>query len=146
MYGLLIPLPLLLLLLGARKHPRVGMGVGIEVNSEGREGHPRTWDTSVRKSSTICPFSCHANEKAGSCTSVRDAVHVLEKISCVCVCARACIAAGVAQRQGAGQGKPHRITYRIHTLIAHPFSFFVQCSSKARHATPCCRRTHRKAH
>jgi hypothetical protein len=58
-------------LLGLRKRPRVGVGMGIKADLE-----ERTRDTSVRKSSTIYPFSCRAKERAESCSSVRGAMHV----------------------------------------------------------------------
>jgi len=64
--------------------------VRTKVNPKGQR-RERPWGSSVRKSSTICPFSCRAKEKAESYISVRGPLPVPENrmhacVGCVCGC------------------------------------------------------------
>jgi hypothetical protein len=68
-FGRSIPLPQVVVVV----HTRVGIGTKMSLGVQHRRRQPpRKW-ASVRKSSTVSPFSYHAKERAENCISVRSA-------------------------------------------------------------------------
>ena len=69
-FGRSIPLPQVVVVV---VHTRVGIGIKMSLEVQHRRRQPpRKW-ASVRKSSTVSPFSYHAKERAENCISVRSA-------------------------------------------------------------------------